>query len=124
MSAAGNLRMRAAQKKKLREFVTPEGVDLQLRIASAALRLGALLIDLILIVLTLILFTLLILWAGLASNSSIAVTVWLLGAFVLRTFWFIGFELGARAATPGKRLRCWRWMRAKSSVSSATILRM
>jgi uncharacterized RDD family membrane protein YckC len=96
--------MRAAQEKKLREFVTPEGVDLQLRIASAALRLGALLIDLILIVLTLILFTLLILWAGLASNSSIAVTVWLLGAFVLRTFWFIGFELGARAATPGKRL--------------------
>ncbi len=104
MSAAGNLRMRAAQEKRLREFVTPEGVDLQLRIASAALRLGALLIDLILIVLTLILFTLLILWAGLASNSSIAVTVWLLGAFVLRTFWFIGFELGARAATPGKRL--------------------
>ena len=104
MSAAGNLRMRAAQEKKLREFVTPEGVDLQLRIASAALRLGALLIDLTLIVLTLILFTLLILWAGLASNSSIAVTVWLLGAFVLRTFWFIGFELGTRAATPGKRL--------------------
>lgn len=104
MSAAGNLRMRAAQEKKLREFVTPEGVDLQLRIASAALRLGALLIDLILIVLTLVLFTLLILWAGLASNSSIAVTVWLLGAFVLRTFWFIGFELGARAATPGKRI--------------------
>ncbi|WP_082819885.1 RDD family protein [Sphingopyxis terrae] len=104
MSAAGNLRMRAAQEKKLREFVTPEGVDLQLYIASAALRLGALLIDLILIVLTLILFTLLILWAGLASNSSIAVTVWLLGAFVLRTFWFIGFELGTRAATPGKRL--------------------
>jgi uncharacterized RDD family membrane protein YckC len=96
--------MRAAQEKKLREFVTPEGVDLQLRIASAALRLGALLIDLTLIVLTLILFTLLILWAGLASNSSIAVTVWLLGAFVLRTFWFIGFELGTRAATPGKRL--------------------
>ncbi|WP_082657377.1 RDD family protein [Sphingopyxis sp. A083] len=104
MSAAGNLRMRAAQEKKLREFVTPEGVDLQLRIASAALRLGALLIDLILIVLTLVLFTLLILWAGLASNSSIAVTVWLLGAFILRTFWFIGFELGTRAATPGKRL--------------------
>jgi uncharacterized RDD family membrane protein YckC len=104
LSAAGNLRMRAAQEKKLREFVTPEGVDLQLRIASAALRLGALLIDLILIVLTLVLFTLLILWAGLASNSSIAVTVWLLGAFILRTFWFIGFELGTRAATPGKRL--------------------
>src|SRR5690606_15289694 len=30
--------------------------------------------------------------------------VWMLGAFLLRTFWFIGFELGSRAATPGKRL--------------------
>ena len=104
MTATASSKLRLAQAKKLREFVTPEGVDLQLRIASAALRLGALLIDLILIVLTLVLFTLLILWAGLASNSSIAVTVWLLGAFILRTFWFIGFELGSRAATPGKRL--------------------
>jgi uncharacterized RDD family membrane protein YckC len=28
----------------------------------------------------------------------------MLGAFLLRTFWFIGFELGSRAATPGKRM--------------------
>jgi uncharacterized RDD family membrane protein YckC len=28
----------------------------------------------------------------------------MLGFFMLRTFWFIGFELGSRAATPGKRL--------------------
>jgi uncharacterized RDD family membrane protein YckC len=28
----------------------------------------------------------------------------MLGAFILRTFWFIGFELGSRAATPGKRM--------------------
>jgi len=27
-------------------------------------------------------------------------------------------------ATPGRRVRYWRWMRAKSSVSSATTLRM
>lgn len=30
--------------------------------------------------------------------------VWLLGFFLLRNFWFIGFELGPRAATPGKRI--------------------
>lgn len=29
--------------------------------------------------------------------------VWLLGFFLLRNFYFIGFELGPRAATPGKR---------------------
>ena len=44
------------------------------------------------------------LWVGLASRSDVTVVVWMLGAFVLRTFWFIGFELGSRAATPGKRL--------------------
>lgn len=43
-------------------------------------------------------------WSSLAAQSDIAVSIWLLGAFLLRTFWFIGFELGQRAATPGKRM--------------------
>ena len=104
MTAAANARLRSAQKKKIREFVTPEGVDLQLRIASAGLRLGALAVDLVLINLTLILFTLLMWWIGIAVQGDAAVVIWMLGAFILRTFWFIGFELGSRAATPGKRL--------------------
>ena len=104
MSAASNARPRSAQTKKIREFVTPEGVDLQLRIASSGLRLGALMVDLVLINLVLIVFTLLMLWIGVAVKNDAAVVVWMLGAFVLRTFWFIGFELGSRAATPGKRL--------------------
>lgn len=104
MTAAANAKQRAAKAKKIRPFVTPEGVDLELRIASAGLRFGALLVDLILIQVALLLFFLLVLWAGLASQSDVAVVVWLLGAFLLRTFWFIGFELGSRAATPGKRL--------------------
>ena len=29
--------------------------------------------------------------------------VWLLGIFLLRNFYFVVFELGPRAATPGKR---------------------
>jgi len=104
MTAAANARLRSAQTKKIREFVTPEGVDLQLRIASAGLRLGALAVDLILINLALILFTLLMWWVGIAVRDDAAVVIWMLGAFILRTFWFIGFELGSRAATPGKRL--------------------
>ena len=97
-------RYRAAQAGKIRQFVTPEGVDLELKIANAGLRLGALLIDLTLIAVLLIAFTLFMLWIGTSSGSDLSLMIWLLGAFVLRTFWFIGFELGARAATPGKRL--------------------
>ncbi len=104
MTAAANAKQRAVKAKKIRQFITPEGIDLELRIASAGLRFGALLVELLLIVLTLFLFSLFMLWVGLASRSDVTVVVWMLGAFVLRTFWFIGFELGSRAATPGKRL--------------------
>src|SRR3546814_6857233 len=104
MTAAANAKQRAAKAKKIRQFVTPEGVDLELRIASAGLRFGALLVDMILINLVLLLFWLFTEWIGFASRSDITQVVWMLGAFLLRTFWFVGFELGSRAATPGKRL--------------------
>jgi len=103
-AAAANARAQIARRNKVRQFVTPEGVDLELRIASAGLRLGALVIDVCLIQLILVGFTLLMIWVFGASESSIAISIWMLGAFLLRTFWFIGFELGQRAATPGKRL--------------------
>ncbi|WP_282949320.1 MULTISPECIES: RDD family protein [unclassified Sphingopyxis] len=104
MTAATNARMRAASAKKIREFVTPEGVDLQLRIASSGLRLGALIVDLLVISAVLFVFSIFMAWVGFSASGDIAVMIWMLGAFVLRTFWFIGFELGSRAATPGKRL--------------------
>jgi uncharacterized RDD family membrane protein YckC len=104
-SASGAQRMIAARRSKTRSFVTPEGIDLNLEIASAGVRFGALLIDLMLMVLILIGASLLI-GFGLSgvAGTDIAVIVWLLGAFLLRNFWFIGFELGPRAATPGKRM--------------------
>ena len=104
MTAATNARMRAASANKVREFVTPEGVDLQLRIASSGLRLGALIVDLLVISAVLLLFSIVMAWVGFSASGDIAMMIWMLGAFVLRTFWFIGFELGSRAATPGKRL--------------------
>jgi len=104
MTAAAHAKLRSAQARKVREFVTPEGVDLQLRIASAGLRFGALVVDFVIINLALLLFTLLMVWIGFAVKGGVAEVVWMLGAFLLRTFWFIGFELGSRAATPGKRM--------------------
>jgi uncharacterized RDD family membrane protein YckC len=104
VSAAANARERLARKGKLRQFITPEGVDLELRIASSGLRFGALLIDLAILTVALILFSLLIGWLGVSTGSDVFASIWLLGAFLLRTFWFIGFELGQRAATPGKRM--------------------
>src|SRR3546814_11676830 len=90
------------RSNKVRQFVTPEGVDLELKIASSGLRLGALIVDMMLIVGALIVFTLQVIWLGIASRSDIMVSIWMLGGFLLRNFWFIGFELGQRAATPGK----------------------
>lgn len=88
-----------------RALVTPEGVVLNVRLASASARAGALIIDLLLMLVTLGLLT----WASFAMWSSgteggIAAIVWMLGFFALRNFYFIAFESGPRAATIGKRL--------------------
>jgi uncharacterized RDD family membrane protein YckC len=91
-----------------RAFVTPEGVDLRLTVAAYTDRAAAFILDLLILAAALVVFTLL---AGLAAwgfrRTGIAsegtMVIWLLGAFLLRNFYFIGFELTPRAATPGKR---------------------
>jgi uncharacterized RDD family membrane protein YckC len=91
----------------VRQFITPEGVDLQLTLGSAASRASALLIDLVIMVVSLVIITIIALIlaasAGLKSAEPWAI-IWLLGFFVLRNGYFIAFELAPRAATPGKRL--------------------
>ncbi len=94
----------AARRSKRRSFVTPEGIDLELTIASAGLRLGALVIDLILLAIIMMAFTLLVIWLGFSTSGQAAFPLWMLGMFMLRNFWFMGFEMGRRGATPGKRL--------------------
>lgn len=91
-------------KTKRRQFITPEGVDLELTIASSGLRLAALLIDLFIIVSLIVALTFFAIWLGIGGSSEAAQIIWLLGFFLLRSFWFILFELGQRAATPGKRM--------------------
>lgn len=95
-----------------RAFITPEGVDLRLELASAGSRAGAFLIDFGLMLAALIAMTIAAFY--LASNSgkggpsegvlSFVGVLWLIGFFVLRNGWFSLFEMGSRGATPGKRL--------------------
>jgi uncharacterized RDD family membrane protein YckC len=95
-----------ALPERVRELVTPEGIDLKLRLAEMSERATAFFIDIaimigILVGGTLIVF-LMALAAGRRSFEAIAI-IWLLGSFFLRNFYFMAFELTPRAATPGKR---------------------
>jgi uncharacterized RDD family membrane protein YckC len=103
--------------KAERTLITPEGVDLRLKIADAGQRASAFLIDAAIILAVLIGVTILaIVGAGFFGGMSprangevplsveIALIIWLLGAFLLRNAYFVAFELSPRAATPGKRI--------------------
>ena len=105
-AGAGALaQLEARRRARVRRFVTPEGVDLELEIASAGQRFAALLIDVALMATILVVMTISFGFAGFDwADGGAMLIIWMLGAFLLRNFWFIGFELGARAATPGKRL--------------------
>ena len=95
----------------VRSFITPEGVDLRLELADAGQRAGAFLLDAAIIVGVLIVATVVVLLMGMgavravgAKGAEILAVIWLLGFFLLRNFYFVGFELSAAAATPGKRI--------------------
>lgn len=90
--------------RRTRELVTPEGVTLHLRLASAGSRAGAFMIDALIMLAVLIALTLLAFFIiGGFRTIGPAAIIWLLGFFLLRNFYFTLFESGARAATPGKR---------------------
>lgn len=102
---------RAASQPKtaepVRTFVTPEGVDLKLRVGDAGARAGAFLIDVAIIGLFLGVLTVAALgalWASKLQGAEVVAVIWILGAFLLRNFYFMGFELRPGAATPGKRM--------------------
>ena len=89
-----------------RELVTPEGVDLKLKLAEASERAAAFLLDAAIIIGVLIgtMIIVLIVMAGTADRQQAPIeAIWLLGGFLLRNLYFTLFELTPHAATPGKR---------------------
>ena len=105
------------EPKLARVLVSPEGVPLNVTVASAGARVGALALDLVIISLLMAAVTvlgLLAFWAlvegtrldeaSFASGPGQAiVVVWIIAMFLFRNGYFLYFELGPRAATWGKR---------------------
>jgi len=88
-----------------RTLITPEGVDLSLRLASGGQRIAAFLLDLVFMWLILIGATLIAFFVALSGGwLRTAAIIWLLGFFLLRSCYFILMEMGPRAATFGKRI--------------------
>ncbi|MEM7120736.1 MAG: RDD family protein [Pseudomonadota bacterium] len=95
----------AKRDRLIRHITTPEGVPLTVRLAERSSRLMALIIDLFIIIVTLLLFALaLYLAAGDFLTYGWLDAFLLLGSFLLRSPYFIFFELKWRGQTPGKRL--------------------
>ncbi len=100
------LKERERQARRIRPLVTPEGTALHLKIATASERAGAFLLDFTLQIMLIIASVWMIALAfssmgfrGWAIAQSLAMVI----IFLIRNFYFIFFEIGRKAATPGKR---------------------
>ncbi len=96
----------ARQVKRLRRMTTPEGAELNLRLANAAERAGAFMIDFTIQVLVIIAGV----WTISSAASAFGFNGWAIAGgfaavfvFAVRNFYFIDFDIGSKAATPGKR---------------------
>ncbi|MBZ9844555.1 RDD family protein [Mesorhizobium sp. CA5] len=91
----------------IRPLVTPEGVDLRVKLADAGTRASGFLLDVVIIVVAAVVFSLVMIFglAGLGiQDAEPLFIVWIIFIFFLRNVYFIAFEAGRRAATPGKRM--------------------
>ncbi|PBC23301.1 MULTISPECIES: RDD family protein [unclassified Mesorhizobium] len=90
-----------------RPLITPEGVDLRIKLADAGTRASAFLLDVVIIVAAAVAVTLVVIFGlgGLGVKEAEPLfIVWIIFIFLLRNVYFITFEAGRRAATPGKRI--------------------
>ncbi len=94
------------QSKLIRSLITPEGAAIRLKLATASERAGAFLIDVVIqwvIVIATLVGLGFIVGALTPGNANVAFAFWLVFFFFVRNFYYIFFEIGQRAATPGKR---------------------
>ena len=94
----------ATTERFRRAFVTPEGVDLRLELATGGSRAGAFVIDLLIMVILLVVVTVVLAFLAVPGVEQFLLILWLIGFFILRNGWFSLFEMGSRGATPGKRV--------------------
>ena len=90
-----------------RSLVTPEGVDLGVKLAGAGSRAAAFLLDSAILITAAVVGTIVIFFGamGLGPRGFEPLFIaWLALIFLLRNVYFIGFEAGKRGATPGKRI--------------------
>jgi uncharacterized RDD family membrane protein YckC len=119
MAATVALPTRTARSVRDRVLITPEGVALPITLASRGARAGALMLDFLMLGTAFVLVTIALVSlaggiaalvgefeAGAATSAALQflVVVWFVMTFLVRYAWFLWFELGARGATPGKRL--------------------
>lgn len=107
MAKAKAVKVSRDPASRVRSLVTPEGVDLKVRIADAGARAGAFLLDAFIIILVGIGISFVAISGlggfGLEGAQPLYI-VWLVLIFLLRNAYFLAFEAGRRAATPGKRI--------------------
>ncbi|WP_287323300.1 RDD family protein [Mesorhizobium sp.] len=98
---------RRAALATMRSLITPEGVDLQIKLADAGTRAAAFLLDVVFIATAAIAVTIVAIFGvtGFGTDKLQPLfIVWIIAIFFLRNVYFIAFEAGRRAATPGKRI--------------------
>ncbi|MEL7730438.1 RDD family protein [Citromicrobium bathyomarinum] len=109
MSAA----RRDAEEKRRRQVVTPEGVPLDIVLATRGSRLLALILDYTFISLTIFLVTVALIFLGInlekldqldSGGGEFLLVLFIVSLFLLLNGYFIFFEMGPRGATLGKRM--------------------
>ncbi|MGB8931426.1 MAG: RDD family protein [Anaeromyxobacteraceae bacterium] len=95
----------ADRPEQLREVVTPEGVPLRFVVALAGDRVGAFVLDLAIVgaILLAIVIPLAILAGKGLMTGDLVLAIAVLAIFLVRTFYFVFFELSWQGQTPGKR---------------------
>lgn len=86
-------------------LVSPEGVPLNIRVASIGERATALILDLLLMFVAVIILVILTIMAiSIRVNAYVVGTFFLFLFFVIRNMYFIHFELAWQGRTPGKKV--------------------
>ncbi|NQW01071.1 MAG: RDD family protein [Rhodospirillales bacterium] len=89
----------------LRDTLTPEGVVLKIQLADPWERAAAVILDLAFILIMLLVLICVFYFSGFFTAAPFtAFAILILVVFIVRSFYFIFFELRWRGVTPGKRL--------------------